>query len=419
MAQTHQEIISLAKAHVTEFYNKNIGAEYVFHDVQHVKNVVEAVQLVGKACGVNGRQLELLQMAAWFHDTGYIEGAEGHEERSCKFAVEFFSKHQIPEQELDVITRCIMATKLPFKPKDLVEEIICDADLSHLGKDIYWDRCGRLRQELLMTRSILMSEQEWLQFEIDFMSNHQYFTKEAAELYQKRKLKHIKQLRKQHQRLNPTKVDSVDALAKLDKSKQPKKKKKKRRKRVKPGMHPSEIDLRTFDLGRGVETMYRTTYRTHINLSSIADNKANIMLSINAIVISIALPQLLPLMESSRHLVGPTILLLLVCIAAIVLATLSTRPKITEGKFTREDIEKRTANLLFFGNFYEMPFKDYHWGMMEMLKDQDFLYSSMTKDLYYLGVVLAKKYKYLSYCYAVFMYGMILTVLAFAAVFLF
>lgn len=419
MAQTHQEIISLAKAHVIEFYNKNIGAEYVFHDVQHVKNVVEAVQLIGKACGVNGRQLELLQMAAWFHDTGYIEGAEGHEERSCKFAVEFFSKHQVLEQELDVITRCIMATKLPFKPKDLVEEIICDADLSHLGKDIYWDRCGRLRQELLMTRSILMSEQEWLQFEIDFMSNHQYFTKEAAELYQKRKLKHIKQLRKQHQRLNPTKVDSVDALAKLDKSKQPKKKKKKKRKRVKPGMHPSEIDLRTFDLGRGVETMYRTTYRTHINLSSIADNKANIMLSINAIVISIALPQLLPLLEDTRHLVGPTILLLLVCIAAIVLATLSTRPKITEGKFTREDIEKRTANLLFFGNFYEMPFKDYHWGMMEMLKDQDFLYSSMTKDLYYLGVVLAKKYKYLSHCYAVFMYGMILTVLAFAAVFLF
>ena len=183
-------------------------------------------------------------------------------------------------------------------------------------------------------------------------------------------------------------------------------------------MHPSEVNIKTFDLGRGVETMYRTTYRTHINLSSIADNKANIMLSINAIVISIALPQLLPLLEDSPHLVIPTILLLAVCTGAIVLATLSTRPKITEGKFTREDIEKRTANLLFFGNFYEMPFQDYHWGMMEMIKDQDFLYSSMTKDLYYLGVVLAKKYRYLSYCYTVFMYGMILTVAAFAASFI-
>ena len=416
MAQTNQDIISLAQEHVTEFFKKNIGAEFVFHDFQHVKNVVEAVKLVGKGCGVNGRELELLQMAAWFHDTGYIKGAEGHEERSCKYAVDFFSKHNVPDQDLDVITRCIMATKLPFKPKDKLEEIMCDSDLSHLGKDIYWDRCGRLRQELLMTRSLYMSEQEWIKFELDFMGNHTYFTVAAKKLYEKRKFKHIKQLQKQLERLNPTKVDSVEALPELDKKKKPKKKRKKQK--IKPGMNPAEIDLRTFDLGRGVETMYRTTYRTHINLSSIADNKANIMLSINAIVISIALPQLLPLLETSTHLVWPTIMLLLVCIAAIVLATLSTRPKITEGKFTREDIKKRTANLLFFGNFYEMPFKDYHWGMMEMLKDQDFLYSSMTKDLYFLGVVLAKKYRYLSYCYAVFMYGMILTVAAFGIAYL-
>ena len=421
MAQTNQDIIALAEAHVIDFFKRNIGAEYVFHDIQHVKNVVGAVKLVGEGCGINGRQIELLQLAAWFHDTGYVKGAEGHEERSCKFAVDFLSKHNVPEQDLDVITRCIMATKLPFKPKDLLEEIMCDGDLSHLGKDIYWDRCGRLRQELLMTRSIMMSEQEWIQFELDFMGNHHYFTEAAQGLYGKRKEKHIRQLVKQKQRLNPTKVDSVEALAELDKSKLPKKKKKKKNKRpkLKPGMSPSEVDVKSFDLGRGVETMYRTTYRTHINLSSIADNKANIMLSINAIVISISLPQLLPLLSDSAYLVVPTIMLLSVCIVAIVLATLSTRPKITEGKFTREDIEKRTANLLFFGNFYEMPFKDYHWGMMEMLKDQDFLYSSMTKDLYFLGVVLAKKYRYLSYCYSVFMYGLVLTVLAFIVAFVF
>ena len=96
-----------------------------------------------------------------------------------------------------------MATKLPFKPKDRLEEIMCDADLSHLGKSIYWDRCGRLRQELLMTRSILMSEQEWIKFELDFMGNHRYFTEPAIEMYKERKLKHIKQLLKQQQRLNP------------------------------------------------------------------------------------------------------------------------------------------------------------------------------------------------------------------------
>jgi hypothetical protein len=296
---------------------------------------------------------------------------------------------------------------------------MCDADLSHLGKANYWDRCGRLRQELLMTRSILMSEQEWMDFELDFMNNHRYFTSAGQELYKERKLKHIKQLKKQKTRLNPTEVETVDGLARIDKGKKSKKKKKKKKKKLKATHQGDIIDLNEFDLGRGVETMFRANYRTHINLSAIADNKANIMLSINAIVISIALPQLLPLLEGQASLRVPTLLLLTTCIIAIVLATLSTRPKITEGKFTREDIEQRRANLLFFGNFYEMPLKDFHWGMMEMIKDQDFLYSSMTKDLYFLGVVLAKKYKYLSYCYGVFMYGMVITVIAFAISFLF
>lgn len=419
MAVSYPDIVALTEAYASQYIQNNVGGEYVFHDLQHTRNVVEAVGELASVMGIEERERYLLTLAAWFHDTGYDEGADGHEERSCKYAVEFFSKNNLPEQDLDVITRCIMATKLPFRPKDLLEELMCDADLSHLGKAIYWDRCGRLRQELLMTRSIIMSEQEWMDFELDFMRNHQYFTTVGKAAFSELKMKHIKQLRKQKSRLAPAEVESVDDLARIDKGKPPKKKKGKKRKKKKMQPNGQAGELSEFDLGRGVETMFRANYRTHINLSAIADNKANIMLSINAIVISIALPQLLPLLETQALLRIPTLLLLTTCIIAIVLATLSTRPKITEGKFTREDIEQRRANLLFFGNFYEMPLKDFHWGMMEMIKDQDFLYSSMTKDLYFLGVVLAKKYKYLSYCYAVFMYGMIITVVAFAISFLF
>jgi len=106
-----------------------------------------------------------------------------------------------------------------------------------------------------------------------------------------------------------------------------------------------------------------------------------------------------------------------VCLSALVFAILSTRPKITEGKFTREDIKNKRSNLLFFGNFYNMELDDFHWGMMEMIKDSDFLYSSMTRDLYFLGIVLAKKYKYLRICYSIFMYGLIISVIAFGIAF--
>jgi hypothetical protein len=229
----------------------------------------------------------------------------------------------------------------------------------------------------------------------------------AGELYNARKLKHIKQLRKQQLRLDPGAVASVDDLARKDK-----------RDKKDKGQASSKPYLSDAEIGRGVETMYRSSYRTHINLSAMADSKANIMLSINAIVISVAIPQLFPRFGEHPEIVVPSILLLGVCVTAMVLAILSTRPKITEGKFTREDIEARRANLLFFGNYYNMKLDDFHWGMMEMIKDRDFLYTSMTKDLYFLGVVLAKKYRYLSYCYAVFMYGIIGALVAFGVAFL-
>ena len=412
MNASYHDILAITENHLIGFFQKNIGAEYVFHDFHHTRNVVEAVFEIGTGCGLSEKELSLLQMAAWFHDTGYEQGAEGHEERGRKFALSFLAEQGVVAEDLEVIARCIMATKLPFEPNGLLEEIMCDADLSHLGKKIYWDRCGRIRQELLLTKSLVMSEQEWVEFELGFMNNHRYFTDVAEELYNQRKLKHIKQLRKQQLRLNPKEVESVEDLMRKDK------KKKKEKNWVVSTLEKKELEVKEFSLGRGVETMYRTVYRTHINLSGMADNKANIMLSINAIVISVAIPQLFPLFESNRQLILPSIMLLAVCITAMVLATLSTRPKITEGKFDRADIEKHKANLLFFGNFYKMKLEDYHWGMMEMIKDRDFLYSSMTKDLYYLGVVLATKYRYLSYCYAVFMYGMIITVLSFAIAFL-
>ncbi len=404
------------EAYATNFITEQVPKEYAYHDVQHTINVVEAVREIGQLKGLSQKDMILLELAAWFHDTGYDKGAVEHEERGVKYATEYLSKTSFPPEDLEKINNAIRATKLPHAPKSDLEKVICDADLSHLGKTNYWDRCGRVRQELTLTKNLTMSEQEWIDFEMKFITEHQYQTEAAQELYGKLKNKHIKQLKKQKLRLNPYAAYTVDEFTALDRKKR--KKKKKKRSKNKSGIAGSDETLNELDLGRGVETMYRTTYRTHVNLSSIADNKANIMLSINAIVISITLSSLIPRFETSPKLIFPTIVLLCVCLAAVVFATLSTRPKITEGKFTREDISNKRSNLLFFGNFYNMNIDDFHWGMMEMIKDSDFLYSSMTRDLYYLGIVLAKKYRYLRICYGIFMYGLIISVIIFAIAFL-
>lgn len=405
------------ETYAVNFITRNVPKDYAFHDLQHTIIVVEATHKIGKAMNLSEESLEILQIAGWFHDMGYDQGQEGHEERGCKYVEDFLRPLDYPADKLEKIQNCIRATQLNHSPQTELERIICDADLSHLGRRNYWDRCGRIRQEIALTRDTIMTDEEWVSFELGFMKAHSFNTSVAQELYGGRKKKHIQKLERRQKKYkalsNPDSSNSIPL-----RNKKSKKKKKPSYTDLASKNSSGNINLKQINLGRGVETMYRTTYRTHINLSSIADNKANIMLSINAIIVSITLSTLVPKFETIPNLVIPTVVLLLVCLVAIIFATLSTRPKITEGRFTRKNIEERNANLLFFGNFYNMSLDDYHWGMLEMIKDEDFLYSSMTRDLYYLGIVLAKKYRYLSYCYAVFMYGLIISVITFAIVFI-
>ncbi len=406
MSSRPEDILDRVSLHQEAFFREHIKDEYVFHEIQHTRQVVEAVEELCERMDITEEKRLLLKIAAWFHDAGYDQGPEGHEQRSAAYAREFLPGAGFSEGDIAFVERCILATNTDTTPENEYEMLLRDADLSHLGKANYWERCSRIRQELALTRNTIMSEAEWVAFEIDFLTRHSYFTEAARELYGEGKARHLQQLFKHRRRVSPEAAPPVLPKAK---------KKKKKKKDWKASFKSNDLD---FNLGRGVETMYRTTYRTHVNLSAIADNKANIMLSMNAIVLSIALPQLLPRFGSDPRFIIPSLLLLLTCITAIILATMATKPKITQGLFTREDIEKRRANLLFFGNFYKMKLEDFHWGMMELIRDKDFLYSSMTKDIYFLGVVLAKKFRYLSYCYSVFMYGMIATVLAFAIAFL-
>lgn len=411
MTQTALDnLLEKTEKYARQFFEEQISDEYVFHDIEHTESVVESVVEISEGFNLSEREKEILQIAAWFHDMGYNEGPLGHEERSSQFAAEFLRAQQYPERDIELIVNCIKATKIPQQPQTLLEGILCDADLSHIGKKTYWDRCGKIRQELIMTKNVVMSEQEWVDFELNFMIQHRYHTTVASTLYEKRKQKHIRQLYKQKSRLYPDDSQLIPIP--------PKPGKKKKKPTANQLALNQDFEIKQISLGRGVETMYRTTYRTHTNLSSIADNKANIMLSINAIIISIVVSTLVPTINSNPKLVIPTVILLAVCLASVVLATLSTRPKVTEGKFTREDIENKSANLLFFGNYYNMEIDDFHWGMMEMIKDSDFLYSSMTRDLYYLGKVLAWKYRYLSWCFSVFMYGLIVAVIAYAIAFI-
>ncbi len=168
---------------------------------------------------------------------------------------------------------------------------------------------------------------------------------------------------------------------------------------------------------RGVSDMFRTSYRTHIELSAIADNKSNIMISINGIIISIVIASISPKIDSNPWLLIPTAVLLLTCLGSLIYAVLSARPRVSNETVTLEDVRSNRANILFFGNFHTMPREEYVEGLEELMQDSNRLYDNMARDIHGLGKVLAKKYRLLRFSYNIFMVGLILSVISFIVVF--
>ncbi|MWB96008.1 HD domain-containing protein [Flavobacterium sp. GA093] len=367
---------------------------YSYHNFSHTSSVVNAVNELCTKEKVGVEDKEALLVAAWFHDTGYVKGMENHESESVSIATEFLKQHSQSDEFIAKVATFIMATAKEYVPKTHLEKIIKDADYIHIISAEYVSTCELLRLELKNTGYKDFSNLEWATENFDFLLNrHRFYTEFAQKKWQPLKEKNLVKIQK---KINKQKEKETFLIEDDFK---------KREKMEKPE--------------RGIDTLFRVTLGNHTRLSGIADSKANILLSVNAIIISIALSTIIPKLDSPKnvHLVIPTFIMLISSVTTIIFAILSTRPKVTSGIFTREDVEDKKVNLMFFGNFYKMPLHEYDWAMNEMMKDRDYLYSTMIKDLYYLGLVLQRKYNLLRIAYNLFMVGIIISVLAFVIAF--
>lgn len=386
-------LIEQAKEFVEKQFKDKLSNSYTYHNISHTKDVVAAVEIIAAHEGVTEKELEMLLLAAWFHDMGYIHGCQKHEESSVVYLKEFLATQPNAVAYKEQVAQLIMTTVYSYEPQNKLEKIIKDADYYHLSKREYVDSCGALRAEWHNLDQKTFSDAEWWQENLNFLTNkHQYYTTFAITNWQPLKEKNKKRLKKKIDKLKTNSKEEVVVAANRKKEEKP---------------------------DRAVDTLFRVTLNNHTTLSGIADSKANILLSVNAIIISIALSILIPKLDSPKnvHLMIPTFIMLMSSVTTIIFAILSTRPKVTKGVFSRQDIENQKVNLLFFGNFYKMPLEEYQWAMNEMMKDKDYLYNSMIKDLYYLGVVLEKKYRLLRLTYNFFMIGIIVSVIAFVIAF--
>ncbi|MEI9947020.1 MAG: Pycsar system effector family protein [Chitinophagaceae bacterium] len=407
MTGPQSQLLFEAREFATELFLNKVNKSVRYHNLEHTERVVLACEELADYYSLQPEDRVSVLIAAWFHDTGFSSGAEGHEEMSKRLATSFLQERNADASLIQKVGACIDATKMPQSPTTLIEQIICDADLFHLGSEDFKIRNEMLMRELVEHSKENLSKKKWRRKTIAFMENHKYFTDYGKRKLQPVKERHIEELKQHDDNNNDSKKEGKkekkeDKMLNVFTEELKKETETKKRK---------EKDNQT---ERGISTVFRIMASNHANLSQMADSKANIMISVNSIILSVVVSVLIRHLDENKYLILPTIMLVLVCVGTIIYAVKATRPNVSQGTFTKEDIQLKKTNLLFFGNFHSMALPDYDWAMKEMLNDKDYLYSSMVKDLYFLGVVLAKKYKLLRISYNIFMYGLIIAMFLYA-----
>jgi predicted metal-dependent HD superfamily phosphohydrolase len=370
--------------------------ELKYHNKKHITTVVSAAKKIAGHYQLSKQQYFTVIAAAWFHDIGYyLDDGTDHELRGAAVAEIFLKEHDMDPDTILNVKKCIMATKLPQNPTSLTEQILCDADTFHLGTNDFFEADKLLKIEFQSRENKTIAKAEWRTQTISFLEHHQYHTHYCQVLLNAKKKSNLEKLK---EKLNEKKV-----------SKQ----------KIPPSLLTNAIAINeTFKENvkkptRGIETMFRVASSNHQRLSDMADSKAHIMISVNSIIISVVIGMIARKLESTPVVIIPIVLLISGSVIAIIFSVLATRPKIPEGRFSNEQLANKSVNLLFFGNFYQMPFDNYYNGMKQVMDDNDFLYASLIKDIYSQGIVLGHKYKLLRLSYTMFMFTLVVSVIAF------
>src|SRR4030095_14508424 len=367
------DIITAAEDHVRHIFEQKIPSDiYTYHNWVHTTQVVDEVLVLARQAGVTNGELEILNIAALFHDVGFSEAYSGHEDHSIRIARDFLTSQNYPQDKIDAISRLIEVTKMDVKPLDKMESLMKDADTSSLGKSHFQIYTNSLRKELNTLQNSVLSKKDWAKANLRFLDEHEYYSEAGKERYSEKKAENRRLL--------------VNELTQIDFKPEEKDKLNKPQKKDKP---------KTIGNSKSALTQFRTALRNHIGLSSMADNKANNMVSINALIIGFALPLLSREIAQNKLLLVPAVMLLMVCVTSMVFAILATRPIQMKGTSSMESILNKKSNLFFFGNYYKMTFDEYENGMNSTVANEEIMDATIIRDLFFLGKTLGYKYAYL------------------------
>ena len=376
-----------ARAFVLRLFDQRQDARLLVHNYAFANEVARRVQVIAEGEAAGPDVLEQALLAAWLYPTGYLYDYRDPAHFSAEFARQFFSQADYPKQGQEQVLNSIHAIAEGRPPSGKVECILNDA----VQAAAYLQEKGEGLPLLRLEREFLLGQQhskvEWARILLEELLRVKLHTHHAQAHFQ------------------PALAQAIHGCRRILE-------KQKNREEEDGGGDGRFLSLESKVPVRGVQTFFRTNYRNHINLSSIADNKANIMISVNAILVSVLITFLSyrNIGENSPQILLPVVLFLVTGMASLIFAVLSARPKVTTLNREGAPMEEIRRNVVFFGNFVHLRPDQFEQAMEEVFNDSELLYGNMVRDLYYLGKVLDKKYRYLSISYNIFMVGFIATV---------
>jgi predicted metal-dependent HD superfamily phosphohydrolase len=387
MSETN--LIQRADAHVYDLLLKQLDHSFVFHNYDHAQEVSEVAGELAAAAELPASSQEALVLAAWFHDTGYIVSRTDHFAASARLASEFLEREKADPKLREQVPKLIKSLEAQ-QPEGGLSALLHDANISYLGRKRFERRSNLLRLEEEHHRGKTFTLIEWQERMLERLVQTRYHSQEAHEEFSKRLNKNLASLKED----------------------------------LRKGQRAAIRKKTGKDFGRGVDTIYRVTLRNHMNLSSIADGKANMIISINTLVLSILITaasagfSMTNIGQSGNlKFAIPIIVLMVTSLTAIIFGVLSAIPKVSGQEFSLEDVRKHKVSILYFGNFLKIGKGEFVDYLRELKEDQEILYDDLSRDLYNLGAVLRKKYRLLSIAYRVFVGGLALSVLTFLITF--
>lgn len=370
----------------------------LFHNYDFTIKLADKTAEIARGQGLPPERAEIPQLAAWFVALGYFFDYENHAKRSDAVASRFLEAQNYPLEKRKQILACLQVLKPEKKPATPEEELLKDAYTIINYIDQYGERnpLKKLEWELMTERQY--GKLEWAQLQLQHLLSARLYTHYARSTYEGFLAQNIRRQKEAVEKIIRRQGVPFEEIENL----------------------PAE-NFEGLEEGvpqRALQTFFRTNFRNHINLSAIADNKANIMISVNSILISVLLTILTyrNMANINPKVVLPAVIFLVSALASLIFAILSARPKVTNLNGSSMPKEAVRKNIVFFGNFVQLDLDQYEEAVDAMFRDSSLLYGNMARDLYHLGQVLAKKYHYLSIAYNIFMMGFIVSVITFLIV---